>query len=452
MANLSYGIDFGTTNSSLCVVDKEGNLKKIALDPHSVNPFVMRSIIYVNSSGTFLYGQGAIDAYGKDVREGKGRIKKLKYTGRFITVTGDADVHGVNPDELVEESIEFDEFQGGRMLQSLKSVLAKETVPGINLFGTVRPIETIIGGFLQEMKRQADRELGEEVDSVVLGRPVRYVGDNANLAIERMTKAATFAGFKNISFEYEPIGAAYDFGAKSEQPQTVLIFDFGGGTLDISVVTFPEKKVLSNVGLPLGGDLFNAMIFSQKLAKFFGSESTYGPNNMFMPSFLYLSLRDWYKATLLKNEKFDEQMEHFRFLSSDEKAIDALWSLVNNNLSFSLYDEIDRVKKSLSEKEKEEFTFIGPNIDIRTALLKLDFEEIIAEEVVEINKLIEEALEKAHKKAKDIDAVSTTGGSSLIPLVRSVLIHKFGKEKIIPNDAFTSVAGGLAIKAKEVFI
>jgi hypothetical chaperone protein len=451
MRRLSYGIDFGTTNSSLSVVLENGTLKKISLDPHAQNPSVMRSIIYANNSSEFFYGQKAIDAYGRDVREGKGRVKKTMYTGRFITVTGDADVHGVNPDELVEELIEFDEFQGGRMLQSLKSVLAKESITGINLFGVVHPIEMIIGGFLKEMKRKADEELGEEVHSVILGRPVKYVGDNEKLAIDRMKKAATFAGFTNIDFEYEPIGAAYDFSQKSQKPQIVLIFDFGGGTLDISVVKFPENKVLSNVGLPIGGDLFNAMIFGRKLAVFFGSESTYGPNKMFMPSFLYLSLRDWYKATLLKNEKFDEQMEHFRFLSSDEKAIDALWSLVNNNLSFSLYDEIDRVKRNLSDKTQEEFTFIAPSIDIRTTISKIDFEEIIAEEVTAINELIHEALEKAGLQAKDIDAVSTTGGSSLIPLVRSLLIHKFSKEKIIPNDAFTSVAGGLAVKAREVF-
>src|SRR5260221_2286484 len=137
MNTLSYGIDFGTTNSSLSVVEENGHLRKVSLDPHAQNPSVMRSIIYANSNGEFFYGQKAIDAYGKDVREGKGRVKKTMYTGRFITVTGDADIHGVNPDELVEELIEFDEFQGGRMLQSLKSVLAKESVPGINLFGTV---------------------------------------------------------------------------------------------------------------------------------------------------------------------------------------------------------------------------------------------------------------------------------------------------------------------------
>ena len=452
MANLSYGLDFGTTNSSLAVVDKDGQLQKVFLDPNSSNPSIMRSIIYANSNGEFVYGKHAIDAYGTDVKEGKGRVKKTMYTGRFITVTGDADIHGVNPDELVEELIEFDEFQGGRMLQSLKSVLAKESITGINIFGTTYLLEEIIGGFLKAMKDAGDKELGQTVDSVVLGRPVRYVGDNEKLAVERMEKAARIAGFQNIVFEYEPIGAAYDFGRKSEKPQTVLIFDFGGGTLDISVVTFPEKKVLSNVGMPLGGDLFNAKIFSKTLAPFFGSNTTYGPNKMFMPAYLYVSLKDWYKATLLKNEKFDEQMEHFRFMNSDEKRIDALWSLVNNNLSFSLYDEIDRVKRNLSDKNQEEFMFLAPQIDIKTDISKLEFEELISGEVAEINKLLEDALKIAGVKAKDIDAVSTTGGSSLIPLVRSLLIHKFGKEKIIPNDAFTSVAGGLAVRAKEMFI
>lgn len=283
MTSLSYGIDFGTTNSTIAFVDKSGKLQKIPIDPKAENPSIMRSIIYAGNEGSLFYGKASIEAYGKDVKEGKGRVKKTMYTGRYITVSGDADIHGVRPDEVVEELIEFDEFQGGRMLQALKSVLANKNIEGITLFGKTCLLEEVVGGFLKEIKKRADSYVDKEVDSVVIGRPVKYVGDDDELAIRRMEKAAHFAGFTHVSFEYEPIAAAYDYGNKISSTQTVLIFDFGGGTLDISVVKFPEKKVLTNVGLPIGGDFFNSSIFSHKLATCFGRDTTYGPNKAFMP-------------------------------------------------------------------------------------------------------------------------------------------------------------------------
>lgn len=144
-------------------------------------------------------------------------------------------------------------------------------------------------------------------------------------------------------------------------------------------------------------------------------------------------------------------MDHFRFLSSDPESIDALRSLVNNNLSFSLYDEIDRVKRTLSRKSSEMFTFTADHIDVKTNITKKEFEKMIAPDMVRINELLENALKRAKVTAKDIDAVATTGGSSLIPLVRALLVHKFGSKKIIESDTFTSVAAGLALRAKEVF-
>ncbi len=451
MTKIAYGIDFGTTNSTIAIVDGNGVLQKIPIDPDAENPGVMRSLIYINSDLKFLYGQPAINAYSGDVSGGKGRIKKTLYTGRFITVAGNADIHGVRPDEVVEELIEFDEFQGGRMLQSLKTVLSNNHLKGINLFGKIFSIEEIVGGYLKEVKIRADSIVGENVDSVVIGKPVRYVGNDDKLAVKRMKKAAELAGFKSIKFEYEPIAAAYDYGNKIKESQTVLIFDFGGGTLDVSIVKFPENTVMANKGIPVGGDLFNSEIFTAKLAGFFGSKNIYGPNKVFMPGYIYLALRNWFSATLLKDEDFDKQMEHFRFMSSEPEAIDALRSLVNNNLSFSMYDEIDRVKRSLSIKQTETFKFIEDHINVKTQIDKNDFENMIQIYIEQIDELLDETVKDAEINISGIDAVATTGGTSLTPVVRKLLAEKFGKEKIIESDAFTSVAAGLALHAKKIF-
>jgi hypothetical chaperone protein len=120
-------------------------------------------------------------------------------------------------------------------------------------------------------------------------------------------------------------------------------------------------------------------------------------------------------------------------------------------LSFSLYDEIDRVKRILSVNTSDTLKFIEDHININVLVERSEFESYIKEEMRLIDEKISEALQISGLSSEDIEAVATTGGSSLIPAVRNLLIKKFGMDKIIESDAFTSVAAGLAIRAKELF-
>ena len=448
---LAYGVDFGTTNSTISVVDALGKPKTLDIDPSAPNPAVMRSVIYVSPKMKFLYGKPAVDAYLTDVALGKGSKKRIIETGRMIKMAQPATPSGFVPDKWVPEILEIEESEGGRLLQALKSNLSNKQITHVNLFGEPKPLEWVIGQFLKEMKERADEILKMKIDKVVLGRPVEYVGGNNDFALARMRKAAEIAGFKKIEFEYEPVGAAYDYGVDLRTEQIVLIYDFGGGTLDISVFKFPEKKVLANVGLPIGGDHFNTEIFMAKLAEYFGSEAKYGIQQLNFPKYIYDSLQNWYMISLLKTEAFDHTLERFRFMNSDIKALESLKSLVFNNLGFGLYEEIERVKKELSKRDSEVYRFKAIDININKAITRLAFEEIINNDLAEIEKILREALLKAHVETSDINIVATTGGSSLIPIVHNQLEELFGREKIKESDAFTSVASGLALKAKEIY-
>lgn len=92
------------------------------------------------------------------------------------------------------------------------------------------------------MKSHDDKIVGENITDVVLGRPVQFVGGNNDVALSRLKKVAEMAGFKNIVFEYEPVGAAYDYGIKVHDDQIALMFNFGGGMLDLTLMKLPEKK------------------------------------------------------------------------------------------------------------------------------------------------------------------------------------------------------------------
>ncbi|MBU0570148.1 Hsp70 family protein [Patescibacteria group bacterium] len=353
---------------------------------------------------------------------------------------------------MVPEIIEVEINLGGRLFQSLKTALASSVVNSFNLFGKEYLLEELIGKFLGELKTKADKVVGQNVKQLVLGRPVHFIGENDELAEKRLHKAATLAGFEKIVFELEPVGAAWDwFSKNSLKRQKILVFDFGGGTLDFTIVSFPEKIVLANGGLPIGGDLFNSEIFDTRLSAYFGRGATFSDKNLNFPPSIFQQLKNWHAISMLKTRKFMNTIDSLSYKCSDETALKALKSLLFDSLGFMLYQDIDWLKKQLSYKDMERLEFRVKDIDINEIISRADFEKMINMYLEQIEKGIDLVLLEAGIGKEKIGLVVTTGGSSLIPIVRILLEQKFGEEKIKSMQAFTSVAYGLALRAGELF-
>src|SRR4029079_17656969 len=101
-----------------------------------------------------------------------------------------------------------------------------------------------------------------------------------DLAVQRLRGAARLAGFRRMGFELEPIGASLAYGVSARESHTILTFDFGGGTLDLSVVRIDPTadapfRILGTFGIPVGGNDFNELIMRNKLAPHFGSTATW---------------------------------------------------------------------------------------------------------------------------------------------------------------------------------
>ncbi|MCZ7669104.1 MAG: Hsp70 family protein [Chloroflexi bacterium] len=114
-----------------------------------------------------------------------------------------------------------------------------------------------------------------------MGRPVRFARDpqHDRLAQARLLQAAFRAGYEKVYFQYEPIAAAYSYETTIDKPENVLIFDFGGGTLDITIMRLGEpgkRQVLATGGIPVAGDVFDQKLVRAKLPKHFGEGSQYG--------------------------------------------------------------------------------------------------------------------------------------------------------------------------------
>lgn len=443
----AYGLDFGTTNS---VVAKVENQKAISLPIEITNSPIVRSTLYFHPDKGNSIGQEAINNYLEDVKSGEPlKIITIK-TGRIIMQAkyGPGGYEGMKP---VEEYADIETGNRGRLLQGLKSVLANKYFTETELFGKKYLVEDLLSLVLNNLKEKADRYTGISSNSVVIGRPVKYVGKDEEIALSRMEKVAHNVGFNNVTFEPEPLAAARAYNIQVNKLQRILVFDFGGGTLDISITEAPSGKILAVEGAPIGGDLLNSMIFIRKLMKYFGGAATYGDKHLPMPAYIEKSLENWYSISLLKTKAFIDTMEKLEEMTSDREAIKRLRELIIFNLGFYVYEQVDKSKKDISVNDSSMISIHQQSLQIDEQLSKIEFNEIISLKLREIKTLIRTALQSAQLDVDNIDVVVTTGGSSLIPAVQHLLTNMFGDEKVKSFDVFESVAKGLALKAKEVY-
>ena len=128
----------------------------------------------------------------------------------------------------------------GRLMRSLKSLLGSALMQETTaVYDGLVSFQDIVARFLLELGQRAERTLGERPTSVVLGRPVHFVDDDAkrdSQAEDSLRQAARTAGFREIRFQFEPIAAAFDYEQRVTKESLVLIVDIGGGTSDFTVV------------------------------------------------------------------------------------------------------------------------------------------------------------------------------------------------------------------------
>jgi hypothetical chaperone protein len=108
------------------------------------------------------------------------------------------------------------------------------------------------------------------------------------------------------------------------------------------------------------------------------------------------------------------------------------------------------VKFALSQHDAAEFRFHDGGMDLRIPVTRREFESWIADDLKTIADAIDSLLRRAGMDPREVDRVFLTGGSSFVPAVRRLFSDRFGKEKIRGGHEFTSVAYGLALRAREL--
>jgi hypothetical chaperone protein len=349
----------------------------------------------------------------------------------------------------------------GRLIQSLKSYLASRTFQATSIFTYTYTLEDLASLLLRHLRTDAG-ELPEKA-RVVVGRPVRLAGadtpDDETLALGRLRAALARAGFPEISFEYEPVGAAYHYERALDHDELVLVADFGGGTSDFCVVRAgPSVRgrrtpadILGTEGVALAGDSFDRQIVRRLVAPALGKGGKYviDRKEMPIPPWLYGHLERWHHLSFLKSRETLKLLGDILEGAREPERVEALLHLVDSDLGYALYRAVEKVKIELSHRPSSRLVFIDDPIKIDTELTRADFEGWISEELESIAACVDRLLDKTGIAAKDVDKVFMTGGSSLVPSVRRIFAQRFGEERLASGDELTSVASGLALRAED---
>jgi hypothetical chaperone protein len=443
---VKVGLDFGTSNSGVAVYDGQ-QVRLLPIDRQNILPEVVKTILYITRDGQAFIGQEAVELYYRH------NVNRLR---RFVKKwAGELEYRGADMFYVRDVFVYVDELSPGRLLQYLKTALRKtgsaSGYQGTQVFERYYRVADLVQTYLGLLKRRAEEELGEDISAVTLGRPVKFNDDPAmdRHAQATLREAALAAGFEQVDFELEPVAAALYYEQRLRGPQNVLIFDFGGGTLDISILRLgdpQQRKVFANGGIDIAGSDFDRSIIQKRMLAHFGLEQV-----MHMPdlSELVQAVPDWIALPELSTPQTRHNLERAIKAGVAPPRLKALQSLIFNDLAFSFYNHVEAAKIALSTKGAATIALSDQGIDLWELYTRVQFEKDIHEYYLQIEQVLLDTITASGLEPEQIDAVVKTGGSSGIPLFGLLLAQVFGPEKVVESSAFSSVTAGLAIRAWE---
>jgi len=407
------GIDFGTTNSAVGIASDNGDVQLVQLTSPAGTASHWRTVLFFEPGGKLTAGAPAI--------------------ARYLETGGD-----------------------GRLIQSIKSHLASASFTKTHIMGRAWTLETMIAAYLRQVRAASPIDLGSRC---VCGRPVRYWGaddaEDDDRAIGRMRDALATAGFTEVVFEYEPVGAAARYSARLKKDELIVVADFGGGTTDFSVIRVGPTTagiVLANGGIGVSGDAFDARVIDAVVAPALGRGTIYRDElggEAPVPAWLYGKLRRWHHLSFLRDEPTLRLLERVAYGAADPVKFERLQRVVDEDLGLVLHRAVEGAKVRLTSNEIDSVDF--REIDLDMPVTRHGFDSWISEDLSAIDGVLDDVLARAGVEARAVDRVFATGGSSLVPAVRARLSGRFGADKLVGGEELTSVAWGLAARARQLF-
>ena len=392
----SIGIDLGTTNSAAAI-------RKVSVEVlrNAEGEYITPSCVTVRKrlmrKPDFIVGRHALEWLRQEPENTVTTVKRL--IGRSFQ------------DAEVQELIASQRFRCRLAPHSHGSENSLAILAGGREFTP----EEISAKILAKIKADAEQALGDEVDSAVITVPA-YFNDKQKHATRT---AAALAGLKVSRLLSEPTAAAISFGVDKvaqDEGKTVLVFDFGGGTLDLSVLAISGGQIIEmgkGGDMWLGGEDIDSLIINHALQEAGGEE---GAGRIY--------------ALLARQDETARNRFMAELKTAAEKA----------KIALSEHEEIHIEVLGLLTDED------GDAVDIEVELRRIQLEAMLAAKRDAVLKLLRRLLAELHFTPELIDHVLMVGGSSCIPCFARDLQQEFGQEKVLLHERpMLAVAEGAAI-------
>jgi hypothetical chaperone protein len=418
MSEISCGVDFGTSNSTIAFY-RDNQLTLVPVEGNHTT--IPSAIFFERIDNTPHYGREAVNW--------------------------------------------FLERKKGRFMRSLKRVLGTSVMKqGTLVNGSPMNFSRIISQFVKHLKEKAEAVADQPIEQVVMGRPVHFIDNdpigNKN-AQEELRKIAQNVGFKHIDFQFEPIAAAFAHEVHVSGEKLALVVDIGGGTSDFTVIRLSKKylnkpnrsgDILANTGVRLGGNDFDKNLSLSGFMPELGYRSTYGEKNLQVPLKYYYDLSEWSKVNALYTPKNLMQVRQYVGESHDKARLSRLLKLLDRESGHILLGAVEEAKIALTYQDSyaASLDFLEQGCAIETS--KNTFEAAIINEVEQIAASALQCVQDAGVLPQAIELIILTGGSTEIPAVQLKFKELFPNGSISEENKLDSVGIGLAYDSKRKFL
>lgn len=351
----------------------------------------------------------------------------------------------------------------GRLMRSLKSLLGSPLMQEQTaVYNGSVSFEDIIARFLRELLDRAEQELGQRPERIVVGRPVHFVDDDSKRdarAEESLRHAARAAGVRDVSFQLEPIAAAFDYEQRVTRESTILIVDIGGGTSDFTVVRLgPERAlradrsddILATSGVHIGGTDFDQRLNLERVMPLLGLRHI-GAQGREVPSKVFFDLSSWHLINWLYVPKATRQARELRTSYSDVRLHNRLMRVLDERHGHRIASEVEQAKIDAS------VTDAGVRIDLSffeqglaSSLVPADMTHQLAGLLDNVVACAHACVKRAGLRSGELSAIYLTGGSSALRPFQRALRASFAGVPLVEGDLSGGVAAGLAYAARSL--
>lgn len=410
---ITAGIDFGTSNSLIATAEGENNIKPI---PFSNGEAVIPTTLFFGDKQRF--GKEAINAY----------------------------LAGVP----------------GRFMRGIKSLLGSKTeTDGTYIDGRFFSFSELIKTFVGYLKKQAEKTTKQDIEDIVMGRPVHFDSDTTEdkAAEKTLEKICHQLGFKNVAFQYEPIAAALHYENDVKGEELTLVADLGGGTSDFSVIrlspeahkkTNRESDVLSNDSVHVAGtDLDRELSYNVVMPHF--GKNGYQKNGLPIPHSFFSTASTWHEIRKMYAPLYLTECENMLRNVRHPELFGRYVSMVKKEKGHYVLFETEDSKIRLGNKEKSEMDLSEIEDRFYLPISKEEFLKSTKNVREQIVKKAEDTVKASGVKPDAIKNIIFTGGTSLVPPIAHAIQSVCPKAEVKKISTFSAVGSGLALDAYHRF-